>query len=303
MDKKRQNKPNKNKKLKKQNKIKIIVIFSLISLFIFVSTSLISISVYSIYKQHKKYEQQALEQSAPKELTLLIKEGQTQQDIANSLEQMGVMTADQFMNACNNTTFDYSFLISMPKDTQRKSKLEGYLYPDTYFIYDNSTPEMVINKLLTRFDELFTSETIKKASDMGLSIDEVVTIASIIEREVKYAPEKPIVASVVFNRLKQGMKLQMDATTLYAKGEHNDRTLIEDTKIQSPYNTYYVDGLPIGPICNPSIDTINAVLNPAKTDYLYYVLKNEQTGEHFFTSDYNEFLKAKEEYINKINTN
>lgn len=301
MAKKQQNKPNKNKKSKKQNKRKIIVIFSLIAIFIFVCSGLISIGVYSIYKQHKKSQQQALEQSAPKELTLLIKEGQTQQDIANTLEQMGVMTADQFMNTCNNTTFDYPFLMSLPKDTQRKNKLEGYLYPDTYFIYDNSTPEMVINKLLTRFNELFTPEMIKKASDMGLTIDEVVTIASIIEREVKYAPEKPIVASVVFNRLKQGMKLQMDATVLYAKGEHNDRTLTEDTKIQSPYNTYYVDGLPIGPIGNPSIDTINAVLNPAKTDYLYYVLKDEQTGEHFFTSDYNQFLKAKEQYIKNFN--
>lgn len=301
MAKKQQNKPNKNKKSKKQNKRKIIVIFSLIAIFIFVCSGLISIGVYSIYKQHKKSQQQALEQSAPKELTLLIKEGQTQQDIANTLEQMGVMTADQFMNTCNNTTFDYPFLMSLPKDTQRKNKLEGYLYPDTYFIYDNSTPEMVINKLLTRFNELFTPEMIKKASDMGLTIDEVVTIASIIEREVKYTPEKPIVASVVFNRLKQGMKLQMDATVLYAKGEHNDRTLTEDTKIQSPYNTYYVDGLPIGPIGNPSIDTINAVLNPAKTDYLYYVLKDEQTGEHFFTSDYNQFLKAKEQYIKNFN--
>lgn len=299
MAKKQQNKPN--KKSKKQNNAKIVVIFLLIAIFIFVFSGLIGVSVYKIYKQNEKYEQQNIQQSAPKEVSLLIKEGQTQQDIANKLEQMGVMSSEQFMDACNNATFDYPFLVSLPKDDQRKSKLEGYLYPDTYFIYENSTPEMIINKLLTRFDELFTPEMIKKASDMGLTIDEVVTIASIIEREVKYAPEKPIVASVVFNRLKQGIKLQMDATVLYAKGEHSDRTLTEDTKIQSPYNTYYIDGLPIGPICNPSIDTINAVLNPAKTDYLYYVLKNEETGEHFFTSDYNQFLKAKEEYIKNFN--
>ena len=234
------------------------------------------------------------------QLKLLVKEGQTQEDIAKTLDEQGIVSYDEFMAACNTLSFDYDFLKDLPTDEARTSKLEGYLYPDTYYLSENETAESIINKLLSRFDELYTEDLAKKADSMGLTTDEVVTIASIIEREVKYKPEKNIVASVVYNRLNQGIKLQMDATVLYAKKEHSDRTLISDTKIESPYNTYYVEGLPIGPISNPSIDTIEAVLNPANTDYLYYVVKNDETGEHFFTSDYNEFLKAKDEYIKKF---
>ena len=234
-------------------------------------------------------------------LKLLIKEGQTQEDIAKTLDEQGIVSYDDFMNACNNIVYDYDFLKDLPDNTERKSKLEGYLYPDTYYLSENDTAESIINRLLARFDELYTEEMDKKAKQMGLTTDEVITIASIIEREVKYSPEKNIVASVIYNRLEQGIKLQMDATVLYAKNEHSDRTLIEDTKIESLYNTYYVDGLPIGPISNPSIDTIEAVLNPANTDYIYYVVKDDTTGEHFFTSDYNEFLKAKDEYVKKFN--
>lgn len=238
--------------------------------------------------------------SQASQLKLLVKEGQTQEDIAKTLDEQGIISYDEFINACNNITYDYDFLKNLPDSPDRKSKLEGYLYPDTYYLSENETAESIITKLLDRFDQLYTDELSKKASQMGLTTDEVVTMASIIEREVKYAPEKNIVASVIYNRLNQGIKLQMDATVLYAKNEHTDRTLISDTKIESPYNTYYIDGLPIGPISNPSIDTIEAVLSPANTDYLYYVVKDDATGEHFFTSDYNEFLKAKDEYVKKF---
>ena len=235
------------------------------------------------------------------QLKLLVKEGQTQEDIAKTLDELGVVSYDDFIEACNNLSFDYDFLKDLPQNPDRRSKLEGYLYPDTYYLSENETAETIINKLLSRFNQLYTEDMVKKAKIMNLTTDEVITIASIIEREVKYKPEKSIVASVVYNRLSQGIKLQMDSTVLYAKNEHSDRTLISDTKIKSPYNTYYVDALPIGPICSPSIDTIEAVLNPAKTDYLYYVVKNTETGEHFFTSDYNKFLSVKNEYIKKFN--
>lgn len=238
---------------------------------------------------------------APTNLKLLIKEGQTQEDIAKTLESQGIVSYEEFMEACNTLNFDYDFIKNLPNDPARKSRLEGYLYPDTYFLSEKETAESIINKILSRFNELYTSDMKKKAESMGLTTDEVITIASIIEKEVKYAPEKNIVASVINNRLKKGMKLQMDATVLYAKGEHSDRTLLSDTRIDSPYNTYFVDGLPVGPISNPSIDTINAVLNPANTEYLYYVVKSQTTGEHFFTSNYNEFLEAKEQYVKKFN--
>ncbi|WP_250278138.1 endolytic transglycosylase MltG [[Clostridium] colinum] len=234
------------------------------------------------------------------QLKLLVKEGQTQEDIAKTLDEKGIVSYKDFMNACNNINFDYDFLKGLQNNPERKNKLEGYLYPDTYYLSENETAETIINKLLSRFDELYTEDMAKKASDMGFTTDEIITIASIVEREVKYSPEKNIVASVVYNRLKKSIKLQMDSTVLYAKNKHSDRTLISDTKIESPYNTYYVEGLPIGPISNPSIDTIKAVLNPANTDYLYYVVKDDTTGKHFFTSNYNEFLKAKDEYVKKF---
>lgn len=232
-----------------------------------------------------------------KGLKLLVKEGQTQEDIARTLDEIGIVSYEEFMSACNDIDYDYSFLKDLPKDANRTSKLEGYLYPDTYYLSNEDTAKSIVNKLLSRFDELYTQDIAQKAKALNLTTDEVVTIASIIEKEVVVPEEKPIVASVIFNRLNQGIKLQMDATVLYAKKEHKDRTLISDTKVESGYNTYFVDGLPIGPISNPSIDTMKAVVNPAKTDYIYYVVQNPSTGEHFFTSNYDEFLQAKEVYI------
>lgn len=234
------------------------------------------------------------------EVKFLIKEGDTQEDIAKNLEKQEIISYNEFMQACNTLDFSYDFLNDLPKSKDRTSKLEGYLYPDTYFIKKGESAESIINKFLKRFDELYTKDLKQATIEKGLSIDEVVTIASIIEKEIKYAPERKIAASVIFNRLKSKMPLQMDATVLYAKKQHSDRVLEQDTKIESPYNTYYVKGLPIGPISNPRIECIEAVLYPENTDYLYYVVKNDETGEHFYTADYNEFLKAKKQYIKKF---
>lgn len=250
------------------------------------------------YKTLVNLLQNPIPENQPK---ITIPEGFTQDQIGRLLEKNGIVTYKKFMEVCNTTTFNYPFLKNLPNNPARVNKLEGYLYPDTYFISVDETAESIINKMLSRFNELYTKELQSKAIQMNLTTDQVITIASIIEREVKYAPEKPLVASVIFNRLNQRIKLQMDATVLYAKNEHSNRTTLADTKIESPYNTYFVEGLPVGPISNPSIDTIKAVLNPAKTGYLYYVLKNESTGEHTFTTDYNTFLKAKEDYIKKFN--
>lgn len=243
-------------------------------------------------------------QKSPKnstdEIKFLIKEGDTQEEIAKNLEKQGIISYDEFMKACNTLNFEYEFLKDMPILEERESRLEGYLYPDTYFIKIGESAESIINKFLKRFNELYTEDLIKATKEKGLTIDEVVTMASIIEKEIKYPPERKIASSVIFNRLEKNMPLQMDATVLYAKKQHSDRTLEEDTKIQSPYNTYYITGLPIGPISNPRIECIEAVLYPEDTDYIYYVVKDEKTGEHFYTADYNEFLKAKKQYLKKF---
>lgn len=230
------------------------------------------------------------------QIKLLIKEGETQEQIARNLEAQGVLSYEEFMKGCNTLNFDYEFLKDIP---ERESKLEGYLYPDTYFIDKNESAENIINKILKRFDEVYKSEI--KNQNSEFTTDQIITIASMIEKEIKYEPEKNIAVSVILNRLKNGIKLQLDATVLYANKEHKERTSINDTKIKSPYNTYYVDGLPLGPISNPGISSIKAVLNPADTDFLYYVLKDSKTGEHFYTKDYNEFLKAKKLYLKNFN--
>jgi UPF0755 protein len=120
-----------------------------------------------------------------------------------------------------------------------------------------------------------------------------VTVASLIEREAASAEERPLVASVIYNRLQKGMPLQIDATIYYALGEPEQELSLADLKIDSPYNTYENTGLPPGPICSPSRQSLQAAIEPADTDYLYYVLK-ANGEEHFFTNNYDDFLRAKE---------
>lgn len=230
-------------------------------------------------------------------IKLIIKEGDSIKDIAQNVENLGLMTKEEFLNKCDNVELDYDFIKQIPK---RDNRLEGYLFPDTYFLSSNADIDEILNKILDRFEEMYSLELIQKTKDIGMTIDDVIIMASIIEKEVKFPSERSTVASVIFNRLKENMKLQMDCTVLYALGENKDRVLETDIQINSEYNTYYINGLPVGPISNAGIDCIKAVLNPEDTNYLYYVVKDDLTGEHFFTADYNEFLNAKQKYTSKF---
>ncbi len=227
------------------------------------------------------------------EKTIIIREGMTIKDIAKYLEENKILEADDFIDVANNGVFDYTFLSDIP---QRNNYLEGYLFPDTYRVYAKSTPEQIINKMLFRFQEVYFSEYDALAKSQDLTMDQVITMASIIESEVMYAGEREKVSSVISNRLNQGMPLQMCSTVQYTLDKRRDVITLADLEIDTPYNTYKYGGLPIGPISNPGEMAIRAVLEPADTDYLYFVLKNKETGEHFFTSNYNEFLSAKEKY-------
>ncbi len=228
-----------------------------------------------------------------REITITFTEGMTLKDIANHLEENDVLEAEDFINVAENHTFDFAFLSEIP---QRKNHLEGYLFPDTYRIYAKSTPEQIINKMLSRFEDVYYSGYSTLANEKGYSIDEVITMASIIESEVYYDGEREKVASVIRNRLNSDMQLQMCSTVQYALDKRRDVITYEDLEVDSPYNTYLYGGLPLGPISNPGEASIRAVLQPAETDYLYFVLMDESTGEHFFTSSYEEFLSAKEKY-------
>lgn len=224
-------------------------------------------------------------------LTVTIPEGYTAQQIGETLADLGLFSAEEFRTAMNEANFEYDFLKDLP---QRGAMLEGYLFPDTYFVAPDATPEDVISKMLSRFEEVYNEES--KTKSVNFTVDEIVTRASIVEGEIRVPTERATCASVIQNRIDAGIPLQMDATVLYGLGEHKTRLLIADLEVDSPYNTYKRQGLPVGPICNPGRASLKAVLNPAQTKYIYYVVDNLEVGSHEFTETYDEFLAAKARY-------
>jgi UPF0755 protein len=229
------------------------------------------------------------------EIVVVVKEGFTLRQTAELLEYNGICGMDAFLAACETETFDYDFFSKIP---ERTSRLEGYLFPDTYYFTENMEPRAVIDKFLERFDEKFDDRRQARVIELGTSIDDIVKIASIVEKEISAKEERELSASVIYNRLNKGMPLEMDSTIVYALGKHINRVV--DTSIDSPYNTYQNLGLPYGPISNPGIACIDAALFPAETNYLYYVVNNREAGTHFFTDDYNAFVNAKNEYISQF---
>ncbi|MDP3013842.1 MAG: endolytic transglycosylase MltG [Candidatus Subteraquimicrobiales bacterium] len=199
--------------------------------------------------------------------------------------------AKEYSNLTSLTSYD--FLKSNPTTT-----LEGYFFPKTYKIDEKTTAEEFIHLQLKQFGEEISKLDWSKAKESGLTVHEIVTIASLIEREARLPEERGIISAVIHNRLKKKMLLEICATVQYVLPEHKTRLTYEDLKIDSPYNTYLYPGLPPGPICNPGLECLKAALNPADVDYLYYVLKDPATGEHIFTRTYDEFFKAKQEAKN-----
>lgn len=227
-------------------------------------------------------------------LKITIPEGYTAMQIGQYLEENEFCTADEFRAAMRSGDYDYTFLSEVPKISDRGAYLEGYLFPDTYFVEEGVSPDEIVSKMLARFEQVYNEEAQNSGAEVPM--DEIVIMASIIEGEMRVSEERELCASVINNRLDIGMPLQMDATVLYALGDRKKQLLIADLEVDSPYNTYKYPGLPLGPICNPGRAAIKAALNPARTDYLYYVVNDVETGSHEFTVDYESFLEAKERY-------
>ncbi|MDO5398895.1 MAG: endolytic transglycosylase MltG [bacterium] len=220
---------------------------------------------------------------------LVIPEGFEQKQIRERIVSEGFCTAEEF-DAAVNDDYGYDFLTNLP---ERPYRLEGYLYPDTYIIHDGAGAHDIINMMLAEFDAHITDEMRSKISELpvsGFTLDNVITMASIIERETDSDTERAKVAGIFYNRLNQNMKLQSCATVQYILGERKSVLSIADTQIDSPYNTYVYSGLPSGPIANPGIDCINAALEPEETDYLYFVAGKD--GQHIFSKTYEEHLAA-----------
>lgn len=223
-----------------------------------------------------------------------VPEGYTIDEISEKLEKEGICSKEDFLNAIKN----YNLPSYVEKDDSKRYNLEGYLFPDTYPLKRGQDPKDIITLMLGRFEEALEqalSETNKTIEDINL--EEIITIASMIEKEAILDEERPIISSVIRNRLNQDWMLQIDATVIYALGDHVEIVLHSDLEVDSPYNTYKNYGLPVGPISNPGISSIKAALNPANTDYMFYVLENEE-GSHYFTNNYEDFLNKQEELGN-----
>ena len=231
------------------------------------------------------------------EVTLTIPEGYTVSQIFQLLEDNGVSTVEDLEEQAANHDYAFSFLQDIPLG--EATRLEGFLYPDTYNFYTPHDPVYAINKMLVNFDARFTEELRSQVEETGYTIREILTIASLIERETD-GTDRDRIASVIYNRLDnpdagtQGY-LQIDATLSYINGGKVPTNA--DREIDSPYNTYLYKGLPPGPIANPGMESIQAALNPADTDYFYYALGDDEVHHYFRT--YNElqnFISSQELY-------
>ncbi len=169
--------------------------------------------------------------------------------------------------------------------------MEGYLMPETYFVDSTATEEQVIDMMKNEFDKKVTPDMHERANELAMSMKNIIILASIIEKEAVKPEERTTIAAVFYNRLKKNMRLESCATVLYALGVNKARLSVEDTKINSPYNTYKYFGLTPGPICSPGIESIKAALYPANTSSLYFVAKGD--GGHIFSENLDEHVKNK----------
>lgn len=226
-------------------------------------------------------------------VTFTIPEGYTVDQIAAKLDNEGICNASDFKDAVYEAEYGYRFIAQIP---ERNLELQGYLFPDTYEVYADATAEQIVSTMLNRFDEVFKDEYYDRATALGYTVDEIITMASIIEREVRVAEEQKTVSGVIHNRLKIDMKLEMCSTVMYVLDKPQDRLLYSDLKIESPYNTYLNSGLPVGPIANPGEGAIIAALYPESHDYLFFVLKDPETGAHAFSETLQQHNAYKQEY-------
>lgn len=220
-------------------------------------------------------------------ITVTIPEGFNLEQIAARIADANLISREEFLQVAANGDFNYAFLAEVPKGEKR---LEGFLFPDTYQVDVNATAAEIINMMLKRFDEIYTDDYRQRAQELGLSTLEVVTMASIVEKEAKLDEERKIIAAVFYNRLREKWRLESCATVQYLLDEPREVLLYKDLEIDSPYNTYKYDGLPPGPIASPGKASLEAALYPADVDYMFFRAKPD--GSHIFSRTLEEHNKA-----------
>ena len=237
----------------------------------------------------------------PESKKVTIPEGLSYRQIVNTFVKKELATTDKFDYSMKYQKYDYDFVKNIKDSNNREFKLEGYLFPDTYEFAMNASEKTIINVMLENFKNKITKEHYKRAKELGMSMDEVITLASIIEREANNTKDRRLVSAVFHRRLKSRdmNKLQSCATIQYVflnkEGKVHEKLTYEDTKIASPYNTYIHPGLPPGPICSPGMDSVNAALYPDEdTDYMFFIAGPD--GSTKFSKTYQEHLKAMKQY-------
>ena len=240
-----------------------------------------------INKGYASLYKAACENATDDLVKLTIPEGLEFYRIAEIIEKNGLATYEEVLNEAKIKNFDYWFLQDLPS---RQYELEGYLYPDTYIFSKGQTVHEILDVMLSNFDKKFNDEMKLRVQEIGMSTDEIITLASIVEREAAAKEELDLIAGVFYNRInKKGEStglLESCATVQYILEERKAVLDVSDTQIKSSYNTYVVKGLPLGPIASPGLAAIKAALYPEESDYLYFVA--DGSGKHIFSKTFNE---------------
>lgn len=243
-----------------------------------------------------------------KEKTIKIIEGWNLSDIGYYFESLGLFQAEELMELVGYPKVDYRVNKNMAigkdysdqfiflADKPKYYSLEGYLFPDTYRIFSDASLDEIIVKMLSNFDKKLTEVMRNDINNQGKTIHDIIIMASIIEREVFASDDRRVVSGIFWDRLKIGMPLQADSTVNYITSKKTPAITLEDKEIDSPYNTYKYKGLPSGPISNPGLNSIKAAIYPKKTEYLYF-LNRQDTGETIFSKTLGEHNRNKAKYL------
>jgi len=231
-------------------------------------------------------------QTVSPEREIKIIEGWNMKDINDYLVKEKVLAKDDLLNIAKAGKINNDFF----QDAPAGATLEGYLFPDTYRIFKDASAQNIIDKMLDNFGRKLTEEMRADIKKQGKTIFEIITMASLVEKEVRSAEDMKIVSGIFWDRIKNGQALESCATLAYVLGENKKQYSYEDTEIDSPYNTYKYRGLPPGPISNPGLNAIRAAIYPEYTEYNYF-LNRFDTGETVWSKTYDEHLENKRKYL------
>ncbi|MBI5141175.1 MAG: endolytic transglycosylase MltG [Nitrospirae bacterium] len=231
-----------------------------------------------------------IRQGMAESATLRVPEGFNLDDIAARVEKLGLVPRDKFLKIARDPASAKRFSIDAPS-------LEGFLFPDTYAVPVCSEPDDIVGLMVKRFKSVTGNEISGHRLRNGLSLLQTITLASIVEKEAKTDSERPVIAGVYMNRIRKAMRLEADPTINYGMKPSGSPIMKSDIRRPTPYNTYVISGLPPGPIANPGMASIRAALNPAGTDYLYFMANGD--GTHQFSKTYRDHLRAVKRYRDK----